>query len=386
MVERVWLRLALGSAAAMFLAMGLGRFSYTAMVPLLIEAKWLSVSEAGFVGGINLAGFLIGALSAEWWRHKFTLRSIVRGAIVLSALALGASAIDGGFYWLAFWRGILGVTVAIIMIFGLAATTALSPERYRSLGTAIIFAGVGFGIFLSGTLVPWFARFSVFAAWLGVAAVGGAALIIALWGWQNSQRLDLPGPAAKVSKVIQPYWGMLLAAHACFSIGLVPHVIYWVDFIARGLGQGMAIGGAYWSGVGACAVLGPVAAYYLARRTGVVCALVIAFLILSVGIAAPVFGSGIVVLVASTVIFGSQPGLSALITARARDMGTPEAMPTMMRQMILANGVGASIAGVAFPALFDVTQNYALLFALASAAMGLGAILSVPWRRRLRKA
>lgn len=386
MVERVWLRLALGSAAAMFLAMGLGRFSYTAMVPLLIEAKWLSVSEAGFVGGINLAGFLIGAFSAEWWRQKFALRSVVRGAIVLSALALGASAIDGGFYWLAFWRGILGVTVAIIMIFGLAATTALSPERYRALGTAIIFAGVGFGIFLSGTLVPWFARFSVLAAWLGVAAVGGAALIIALWGWQNSQRLDLPEPTAKVSKVIQPYWGMLLAAHACFSIGLVPHMIYWVDFIARGLGQGMAIGGAYWSGVGVCAVLGPVAAYYLACRTGVVCALVIAFLILSVGIAAPVFGSGIVVLVASTVIFGAQPGLSALITARARDMGTPEAMPTMMRQMILANGVGASIAGVAFPALFDVTQNYALLFALASAAMGLGAILSVPWRRRLRKA
>ena len=60
MVEREWLRLAIGSAAAMLLAMGLGRFSYTAMVPLLIEADWVSSSEAGFVGGVNLAGFLLG--------------------------------------------------------------------------------------------------------------------------------------------------------------------------------------------------------------------------------------------------------------------------------------------------------------------------------------
>jgi len=388
MVAHAWLRLAIGSAAAMLLAMGLGRFSYTAMVPLLIEANWLSASEAGFVGGINLAGFLIGALSAEWLRHKFSLSSVVRASIWLSALALGASTIDGGFYWLAFWRAMLGITVSIIMIFGLAVTTALSPERYRSLGTAIIFAGVGLGIFLSGSLVPWLARLSVFAAWVGVAGVGVAALTIALWGWRNSESLNLPEPAVtalKASTVAQPCWGMLLAAHACFSIGLVPHVIYWVDFIARGLGQGMAIGGAYWSGAGASAVLGPVAAFYLARRIGTSWALVIAFLVLSAGIAAPVFGNGIVILVASTVVFGAQPGLSALISARARDMGTSDAMPTMMRQMISVNAIGAAIAGLAFPALFDLTQNYALLFAVAGASMGLGALLSVPWQGRLRE-
>ena len=264
MVEREWLRLAIGSAAAMLLAMGLGRFSYTAMVPLLIEADWVSSSEAGFVGGVNLAGFLLGALSAEWLRQKLSLRFVVRASIWISALAIGASAIDGGFYWLAFWRGLLGVTVALIMIFGLALTTALTPERYRSLGTAIIFAGVGLGIFISGALVPWFARFGVVAAWMGVAVVGGAALLIALWGWHQPRTFYLSEPTSNGSKVTQPYWAMLLIAHALFSIGLVPHAIYWVDFIARGLGHGIIVGGLYWSGAGMCAVLGPGVAYYLA--------------------------------------------------------------------------------------------------------------------------
>lgn len=378
MVEREWLRLAIGSAAAMLLAMGLGRFSYTAMVPLLIEADWVSSSEAGFVGGVNLAGFLLGALSAEWLRQKLSLRFVVRASIWISALAIGASAIDGGFYWLAFWRGLLGVTVALIMIFGLALTTALTPERYRSLGTAIIFAGVGLGIFISGALVPWFAHFGVVAAWMGVAVVGGAALLIALWGWHQPRTFYLSEPTSNGSKVTQPYWAMLLIAHALFSIGLVPHAIYWVDFIARGLGHGIIVGGLYWSGAGMCAVLGPVVAYYLARWLGTGWALVIAFLLLSAGIAAPAFGSGITILVGSTVIFGAQPGLSALIAARARDLGTSNAMPAMMRQMILVNAIGALVAGFSFPALFDLTQNYGLLFAVAGVAMGLGAILSMP--------
>ena len=46
--------------------------------------------------------------------------------------------------------------------------------------------------------------------------------------------------------------------------------------------------------------------------------------------------------------------------------------------VILVNAIGALVAGFSFPALFDLTQNYGLLFAVAGVAMGLGAILSMP--------
>ena len=52
-----WQRIALGCGGAMFVAMGLGRFSYGAMIPALVQSGQVSIDQAGWVGGINLAGF-----------------------------------------------------------------------------------------------------------------------------------------------------------------------------------------------------------------------------------------------------------------------------------------------------------------------------------------
>lgn len=380
MAERVWLRLALGGAAAMLLAMGLGRFSYTAMVPLLIESGWLSAAEAGYVGGVNLGGFLLGALATEWLRRRLALAVILRAAVLAGVIGLLASALDAGFLWLAFWRGVLGVTVGVVMVLGLALTTAVTPAAERPLGTAIIFAGVGLGIFLSGSFVPWLALNGIVSAWLGIAVLGATAAAVALWGWRGVGAMDFSEPENALPPVSQPAWAMLLLAHACFAVGLVPHTIYWVDFIARDLGQGLAVAGVHWSGAGACAVLGPVITFYLARMIGTARALVVAFAALASGIAAPGFDGALPILVLSTIMFGAQPGLSALIAARARDMGQASAMPQLMRKLILVNGIGAAIAGIGFPALFELSENYGLIFWIAGGAMGLGALLAMPWQ------
>jgi predicted MFS family arabinose efflux permease len=371
----------------MLLAMGLGRFSYTAMVPALIGSGKLTESDAGFVAGCNLAGFLVGALIAERLRKRWSLGVLLKGALWLSVVALVASAVDAGFLWLAVWRGVLGVTVAIMMIQGLALTLAATPEDQHMQATAVIFAGVGVGICLSGTLVPWLLEISVRTAWIGIALIGLVALVGAHWCWRyvddglgrNGDGALRSPVAAQISMPRQPYWGMLLVAHACFSIGLAPHTIYWVDFIARGLGQGLDVGGYYWVGAGICAIFGPIAAIFLGRWLGTAWALVLVFAVLSIGLAAPGFTDALPILLASTIIFGAQPGLSALIAARVREMGCVDAMPRLMRQMILVNGLGAAVAGLGFPALFGAFQNYAWLFWSAGAVMALGAVLSVPW-------
>jgi MFS family permease len=380
-----WLRLAIGSGAAMLLAMGLGRFSYTAMVPALIERGWLGAAEAGYAGGCNFAGFLLGALATEWLRRRIALALLLRAAVLIAALALFASAVDAGFWWLALWRGLLGICVAVVMVLGLALTTAATPDGHRATGTAVIFAGVGLGIFFSGTLVPWLLDYGVAAAWSGIAVAGGAAVIVALWGWRDAAAIAFPAPKAALETPAQPFWAMLLLSHACFSVALVPHVLYWVDFIARGQGHGIAIGGLHWSVAGFFAFIGPVLALLLARRIGTAWALVAVFIALAFGIAAPGFDGAMGVLIASTVIFGTQPGLSALIAARARDLGSAAAMPRLMRQMILINAVGAGIAGMAFPALYQATGRTDTLFLIAGAIMATGAVLAAPWQAILAK-
>ncbi len=375
-----WRRIALGSGAGMFVGMGLGRFSYTAMVPALVEAGSLSAVEAGRVGMLNIFGFMIGAVLSAPLLRVARVHRVLGVAIALSWLALAASGVPGGFAWLGFWRGLVGVTTGVIMVLGLALITATAPERQRPVAASFVFAGVGIGVLGAGTLVPLLLAHGLAAAWSGLALAGAAGVALAAWGWHAAPELSAPHASAPAAPI---RWGALaglLLAHALFSLGIVAHTLYWVDFIARGLGQGMVVGGMHWSLVGVFSVLGPWIAAWLALRVGAAWGLVIGFVSLGAGIGAPALWPAAPILIASSALFGAQPGMSSLMAVRARELGTAPAMPRIMRAMILANACGAVTGGVAVPMLYAATGGHAALFLLGGGAMLLGAVAA--WPRR----
>ena len=180
-----------------------------------------------------------------------------------------------------------------------------------------------------------------------------------------------------------PVW-CLLIAHAMFSIGLVPHTIYWVDYVARGLDLGMELGGLYWILVGVGALLGPMACGWLADKAGFTTALVTIFALLAIGVAIPVVVAVPLTLVLSSLIFGAQPGLSAVISGRTGQVVGKENMAEVWRWMVLSVGVTKAVAGYLMVWLFDVTGSYTILFLSGGAALALGAILSLPWPEKNR--
>ena len=377
-----WRRIALGGGAGMFVGMGLGRFSYTAMVPALVESGALTAVEAGRVGMVNLIGFLAGAALSARLVVRGSVRRVLGAAIGLSVLALAASAVPGGFVWLGACRGLIGVATGIVMVLSLALIAATAPERKRPVAAGFVFAGVGLGVLSSGTLVPLLLGYGLAAAWAGLAAAGLAGLGLALWGWGAAPELRLPKTETAAMPIAWAPLSGLLVAHALFSLGIVPHTLYWVDYIARGLGQGIAAGGAHWSLVGVFSVLGPWLAAWLVPRFGAAMGLVIGFVALGAGIAGPALLPSLAILIASSALFGAQPGMSSLMAVRARELGSPEAMPRVMRAMILANACGAVIGGIAVPALYGATESHAAVFVLGGAAMLAGALAA--WPRRVR--
>lgn len=376
-----WRRIALGGGAGMFVGMGLGRFSYTAMVPALVEAGGLTAVEAGRVGMMNLIGFMAGAaLSARLLAIGSTHR-VLGVAIGLSGLALAASAVPGGMAWLGLWRGLVGVATGVIMVLSLALIAATAPEKKRPVAASFVFAGVGLGVLSAGQLVPLLLQHGLAAAWAGLAAVGLGGVAVAIWGWRAAPELRAPSSVAGAAPIPWRALSGLLVAHALFSLGIVPHTLYWVDYIARGLGQGITTGGMHWSIVGVFSLLGPWLAAWLALRLGAAAALVIGFVALGAGIAGPALLSSVVVLAASSALFGAQPGMSSLMAVRARELGGPDAMPRVMRAMILANSCGAVIGGIAVPALYGATESHGAVFMLGGAAMFAGALAAWPRRR-----
>ncbi len=388
----LWVRRAFGAQACLLVGMGVGRFSYAPMVPALIGTGTLSADQAGIVGAVNLAGYIVGGLGAPLLSRRVATHRLLKGCLLASVLCLALSAAPVGFMGLAALRGVLGVLVAVMMILGVAAAATGAPRGKVGLATGIAFTGVGLGIFFSALGLPWLLDLGLAWAWGGAAAVGAAGLLLGFWGWsgpETGETSAAPAGAHHDDPESSPEMGRgrrdgirLVAAQALFSIGLVPHSIWWVDYLVRGLGWPLAEGGTQWILFGLGAVMGPVLWGRLADRIGFSRGLVLVFATLSAGIAIAIIAPSPATVLMSSLLVGAQPGLSAIIAGRAREAMGTSAMVVLWRWMVVAVGAGQLFGGWGLVWLVSVTGDYVPVFLIGAAAMAGGAVLSVGLGRR----
>jgi predicted MFS family arabinose efflux permease len=381
----VWLRYALGAQAGLLVGMGLGRFGYSPMIPALIQAGALTEAEAGYVGALNLGGYMLGALLTLRLRGRFHEANVLRLCLALALLSLVASILPWGFAWLAFWRLLVGIIVAVIMVLGISYVTRFAPPGRTALATSIAFTGVGMGIFFSAAGLPWLLERGLAWAWGGSALVGVLGTALGFWAWAGAPRLDnaVADNQYQIAHAPIPLDGKkLVAAQAMFSIGLVPHSIYWVDYIVRGLGEPMREGAFQWALVGLGALVGTVFWGRIADRFGLNIGLVAVFAALSASIILPVLIPGAAVMIFSSLVFGSQPGSSAVIASRAQQaMGTASMVP-LWRLMVLSVGTAQIIGGIGLVELYNRTGDYRPVFLIGGIAMGLAALLCASLSRK----
>ena len=142
----------------------------------------------------------------------------------------------------------------------LAAPTVLAhvPPSRRGLAGGVIFMGVGVGIAASGTLVPLLLQQGLGKpgrAW-GACAVVDRRCLARLAEGRTRRRP--PRPAASTGARRHPQGAV---CGICLNAaGWVPHMIFLVDFVARGMGQGLQTGAQYWVLFGIGATVGPLLA------------------------------------------------------------------------------------------------------------------------------
>src|SRR3954453_12945727 len=100
---------AFAGAAATLSSIGLARFAYVPLFPAMVAASWVSGAEGGFLGAVNLAGYLIGVLGGRPLARRFGTARALDGGMGLAALAFAACAWNGGVAWLALWRALAGL-------------------------------------------------------------------------------------------------------------------------------------------------------------------------------------------------------------------------------------------------------------------------------------
>ena len=138
---------AVAGLLSLAVAMGIGRFAFTPLLPLMVSDRLVTVAEGGWLAAANYVGYFVGALIVS--RVRIDARRLAIVSLIMIACTTAGMAVPGAIAW-AILRFLSGVFSAWVFV----ATSvwclgALAQMRRAELG-AWVYCGVGVGIALAG--------------------------------------------------------------------------------------------------------------------------------------------------------------------------------------------------------------------------------------------
>jgi predicted MFS family arabinose efflux permease len=345
--------------------MGVGRFVYTPILPLMEHQAGLSASMASNLATANYTGYLIGALAAILVPAVARSRTAARLSllVVIASLALMPVSADAA-VWLVL-RLIAGVASALLFVI---ATSAMLARLHRGKSHLVGwgFGGVGLGIALSGALVLVLQSAATWrAAWWG-AAILAAVLSAVAWPLR---------PEAAGERTSLQRHGDVPRTHRWFAALLASYSLEGVGYIIAGtfLVAAISQNSPGWLGSGAWVVVGiaatPAAALwaYLARRRPRSTLLLVALIVQAAGIALPGLASGIAAALISAVLFGNT---FVAVSSMALAIGAHLQFPRSVAILTTGYSVGQILGPLVARPLLPSGYHDALLVAAAIVAAG----------------
>ena len=359
---------------ASLIGIGLARFAYTPLIPVLIGERWFTPGAAAYLGAANLAGYLAGALLAAPIARRIAAVTVLRGMMTLVGVAFLACSVRFPFAWFFVWRFAAGLAGGTIMALAAPIVLAITPAPMRGRIGGIILTGVGIGVVAAGTLVPLLLREGVEAAWIGL---GILSLVLTASCWQAWPRTPI-STAAQVGKRPAAAWVLIVQYGLC-AVGLVPHMVFLVDFVARGLGRGVGIGAVFFLIYGAGAMVGPLVAGVVCDRIGFRRTLRLALPIQAIAVGLPVISTHDAVVALSSLIAGAYtPGIVSVVLGRAQEIaeGDPLRHRAIWGAATASFATFQAIAAYGMAYLFDRMDGaYSVLFSAGVVALILASLL-----------
>lgn len=190
-------RAALACMVALAVAMGLGRFAFTPMLPVMLHEGKLDLQAGGVLASLNYLGYFLGALSCAAIRAKPA--HMVRGGLVATAvLLLGMGLLQGFSFW-----GVLRTAAGVMSAWTFVFASGWGLRRLAETGApalgGVIYTGPGIGIAATGLLGGALGRWGSEAGWIGFGLLS-FVLIAAIWRiFGDGESADAGAPAASAA-------------------------------------------------------------------------------------------------------------------------------------------------------------------------------------------
>lgn len=199
------LAIAVAGAVSLAVAMGIGRFAFTPLLPMMLHDGSIELHAASWLASINYLGYLAGALLCTfepWIRartgaHRSAVDGpfLVRAGLLATGLLTLGMAVPVNALW-PLWRFAAGVASAVVFVHTAGfCLNELARRGSATLGAAI-FTGPGAGIVVSGlfvtAMVGW--HWQATTAW-AIHGVLALLLTAAVWRIFDGRRAMAPAAA-----------------------------------------------------------------------------------------------------------------------------------------------------------------------------------------------
>ena len=372
------LRIALIGLAGLAVAVGIGRFAFTPLLPMMLAEGALTIRGGGLIASMHFIGYLMGALSAD--RVPVAPRVLLPASLVaigLVTLAMGLS--ERTWVWLAL-RWLAGVTSAwALVLVGTYCVKAL-VEAGRPERQGWVYSGVGAGITIAGL-----GCFSMMAGGVASAAgwqiLGALALLCAGAIWIA---LGPEIPPARPSRSVRaaertPIVWSVVVAYGAAGLGYIIPGTY-LPAMAREIVPSPWIFGWGWPVFGAAAFLSTLVSAALHRRFSNRRIWCVGQLAMAAGLLLPALYPHILSIVAAGLCVG---GTVMVITmaglGEAHRIASATDAVRHVAAMTTAFAVGQAIGPTFASALHDATGSFTPALIAASAVLiATGMLLARP--------
>lgn len=358
---------------ALAVAIGVGRFVYTPILPAMAHGLGLSRAQTGLIGSANFAGYLAGALAAAHPLFLERRRAWVAGALatcVATLVAMGWCSTLGAFVTLRF---VCGGASALGFVLATAMVMDLLTRAGRPALVSLHYAGVGSGIAFSALLMSLAGQSGL--DWRALWEIGGLlALGLALpipWLLPSappaaSRAATRGGASLSIAR--------LVLAYGLFGFGYVITATFLVA-IVRDLPQLAAAEAYVWLCVGLAAAPSVGIWGWIAGRLGFRHGFALACLVQASGVLVSVLATNVPsILYAAVALGGTFVALTSLGIEGARRL-RPGDRQRIVAVMMAAFGTGQVIGPTAAGALADATGSFTAPSLAAAAALLAAALL-----------
>jgi MFS family permease len=357
--------------------LGIARFAYTPLIPVMISASVMSDISAGWLATLNYAGYLCGAVLAATIGDLMLKDKLYRAGLITAIITTLAMAFTDNVYLWAFLRFMSGLSSAAGLLIGSGLVLNwLIRNNYRS-ELGIHFMGMGLGIVFTAIACELMVNQLTWSTQWIVLGVCAALLSIPAWRWlprPHNGNVHSSGQVLKDKPPSARFFWLMVMSYFCAGFGYVISATFTVAMVERlpGLaGEGQLV----WLLLGLTAI--PAVIYWdkLARRIGTLYTLLICYLIHIIGIVLPLFSQTLTAAIVSGMLYGATfIGIVGLVLTMAGRF-YPTKPAKLMGKLTLSYGVAQIIAPAVAGYMAAKTGQYSAALFMAAIMMVLGTIL-----------